>query len=262
MNDNLDDSSALSYDGEWDGNSTPVAGTFDTDAIEGTHSVNLPGDIDTYVTMAGSNDYYNHFVLGLTASVWVKSDPITTWQAFMTKEDNSVADSESRDWAGWILGTQDAGVPYLALRGAGTLYAQTDDEMDDGNWHLVTGVYEPDSTGGELRIYLDGLLSSSGHFSEAPLISTARVGIGCEDPNNGFGAFDGQIDDARIYTYPMTSEEVADLYLVHYPSVTFCLDNEYPENDHNGDCKVDFRDIALLAAEWLDCNLYPASACN
>lgn len=35
-----------------------------------------------------------------------------------------------------------------------------------------------------------------------------------------------------------------------------------PNNDLNGDCKVDFQDFAILASQWLDCGLEPASACN
>jgi hypothetical protein len=31
--------------------------------------------------------------------------------------------------------------------------------------------------------------------------------------------------------------------------------------DLNNDCKVDFRDFALMAANWLKCNLQPQSAC-
>jgi hypothetical protein len=31
--------------------------------------------------------------------------------------------------------------------------------------------------------------------------------------------------------------------------------------DVSGDCKVNFKDIALLALDWLDCNLDPPEAC-
>jgi beta propeller repeat protein len=39
----------------------------------------------------------------------------------------------------------------------------------------------------------------------------------------------------------------------------FCL--EKPEMDFNGDCKVDFADLAIMASSWLECNLVPQSAC-
>jgi hypothetical protein len=34
-----------------------------------------------------------------------------------------------------------------------------------------------------------------------------------------------------------------------------------PSMDLNGDCKVDFRDFALFAQGWLECNINPSSAC-
>jgi hypothetical protein len=39
----------------------------------------------------------------------------------------------------------------------------------------------------------------------------------------------------------------------------FCL--EEPAMDFNGDCKVDFKDLALFLQSWLECNLEPKSAC-
>ena len=37
---------------------------------------------------------------------------------------------------------------------------------------------------------------------------------------------------------------------------------EYPASDSNHDCRVDLRDLALMAAEWLDCNLHDQQACG
>jgi hypothetical protein len=36
----------------------------------------------------------------------------------------------------------------------------------------------------------------------------------------------------------------------------------HPTGDLNKDCKVTFADLAMLAANWLDCNLEPAIACE
>lgn len=35
-----------------------------------------------------------------------------------------------------------------------------------------------------------------------------------------------------------------------------------PAADLNGDCKVNFRDLAILFSEWLNCNLYPKADCG
>jgi peptidoglycan/xylan/chitin deacetylase (PgdA/CDA1 family) len=48
--------------------------------------------------------------------------------------------------------------------------------------------------------------------------------------------------------------------LIEWPRLEpFCL--EKPAMDFNGDCKVDFKDLALFAQSWLECNLEPKSAC-
>jgi len=36
---------------------------------------------------------------------------------------------------------------------------------------------------------------------------------------------------------------------------------KYPAMDFNGDCKVDFSDLAVFLTQWLECNLDPPSAC-
>jgi len=62
-----------------------------------------------------------------------------------------------------------------------------------------------------------------------------------------------------------TSEGVAlssgDAYLDNFviDSGTWCTGEIAA--DLNEDCKVDFRDLALLALEWLDCNMDPSASC-
>ncbi len=49
----------------------------------------------------------------------------------------------------------------------------------------------------------------------------------------------------------------ADLYLIKLSAD--CIDQ--PRSDLTGDCKVDFRDFALMASEWLTCGLDPSMQC-
>ncbi len=37
--------------------------------------------------------------------------------------------------------------------------------------------------------------------------------------------------------------------------------DDYPLSDANKDCRVDLEDLAIMASEWLTCNLEPAEAC-
>lgn len=47
--------------------------------------------------------------------------------------------------------------------------------------------------------------------------------------------------------------------LTHYSSSPICP--QYPMADLNKDCRVNISDFAIFAAQWLDCNLQPQSAC-
>jgi TolB protein len=52
-----------------------------------------------------------------------------------------------------------------------------------------------------------------------------------------------------------------DIYatVLYGPDVPQCLST--PRGDLNGDCKVDFQDLAIFTQSWLECNLDPPEAC-
>ena len=71
--------------------------------------------------------------------------------------------------------------------------------------------------------------------------------------------FHGMIDDFRLYNAPLPREIIARIY-TDATGETICL--EPIAYDLNDDCVVNLEDFALIAQEWLDCNLIPASACD
>jgi hypothetical protein len=134
---------------------------------------------------------------------------------------------------------------------------------------MVTAIFDYD--GWNARLYVDGeLVASDTSISRHNAVKTPLdpITIGAEDANDGAtlaqaGAFDGLIDDVRIFTYPMTGTEVATLYFAYVPGADpICIDNLNPARDNNDDCRVDFEDYAMFAEHWLDCNRYPASRCD
>ncbi len=48
-----------------------------------------------------------------------------------------------------------------------------------------------------------------------------------------------------------------DVYLIKVSAD--CLNQ--PRSDLTGDCKTDFRDLAVMASEWLDCGQYDPNDC-
>ncbi len=69
-----------------------------------------------------------------------------------------------------------------------------------------------------------------------------------------YGRYDGAIDDFRIYDYALSAAEVA-----HVATRGTGLLPQPPDSpaDLNADGTVNFRDLALLATQWLQNNLWP-----
>ncbi len=107
--------------------------------------------------------------------------------------------------------------------------------------------------GAYTRIYLNGRLI----VNWAKTINTTdgfTFRIGRYGPNNTGTNFNGLIDEVRLYNYALSPTEVGVLY-TDVMGGTVCP--ERPTWDLNWDCKVDLQDFAILAADWLECNLIP-----
>ena len=72
----------------------------------------------------------------------------------------------------------------------------------DGSWHHIVGTYD----GSLMNIYVNGLLEATTSTSE--VISTSSETLTIGDTGSGGDAFNGTIDDVRIYNYARSAEEV------------------------------------------------------
>jgi hypothetical protein len=159
----------------------------------------------------------------------------------------------------------------------------------DGQWQHICTVF--DGTTGKL--YVDGMLQDEGDW-QLPAETEAAVNIGVD--SNGLNAFNGAMDDVRLYNYAFTEYDVADLRYSLSGQGT-CIPGYADQYDVTGpagvpDCRVDIYDLtaaaddflqngspydltgpagtpdgtvdlyefADLASSWLSCGLYPA--CN
>jgi hypothetical protein len=214
-----------------------------------------------YLEILGSTDDFNNYHLGMTVSAWVNSTR-TNW--------NAIAAKQNRDgdvWTGWVLVTQQQGVPQLDIRGIGGPVAST--SVTDGQWHLVTATFD----GSTARLYVDGELETDSDLSgivetDNPVatglpLTDRPVTIGAEDINGGT-PLTGLIDDVQIYNYAIPYTDVVDMYNGFVdPDINPCIDDIYAVKadisgpDGEPDCRVDLNDFAEMAAGWLSCGLYP-----
>ncbi len=132
--------------------------------------------------------------------------------------------------------------------------ADTDLENGLNEWHYVAATCD----GTDRTLYYDGKSIGSDTVGVHEVPDLSNFAIGCTRP--GIEFFPGDIDEVRIYNYALTDIQIAAEYTTDKPGASVCLGDV--ENDLDGDCRVNLADFAIMAGSWLDCNLYPESACS
>jgi len=104
--------------------------------------------------------------------------------------------------------------------------------INDGNWHLITFVASADYSNGGGTLYIDGVEDTSATTlnttsgSQNTIQGGATIG---EYSARDIAAFNGDLDQVRIFSSALTSDQVEDLYeetaCVHTATTT---DNDYP----------------------------------
>lgn len=86
--------------------------------------------------------------------------------------------------------------------------------IDDNFWHHVVGIYQENSSGVNLKLYVDGNKVDESTFSEEIswgvgdlFIGTNLHGVGSE-----YRGFNGYIDDLKIYDRSLSETEIQELY--------------------------------------------------
>ena len=163
---------------------------------------------DDYVAVSGV--YY-----GLTDNVGVT---VCTW-IFTSNENDQVIFSFDRNeyWRLEINGpAAEAGcIGWDLMTDAGQVDLAGQTRVDDGQWHHVAGVFDQ----GQISIYIDGQVDATTRAGTVFGTGNPRfgfVGVGSEATAfDGDKApesyFDGELDDVRLYTRALSTEEIATL---------------------------------------------------
>jgi hypothetical protein len=157
-------------------------------------SLNFDGTDDYICILSGGSCAANALFTGLTTSrtysVWLKTTA-TTRRGILTNVSNFVLDIN-----------QSASGKIRYYGGGGFIYSNK--AVNDGNWHLLTVT----QSGTAATIYIDGVLDNTGTFTPSTPSGAFYIGSDSGLPNY----FQGQLDDVRVYNYPLTSQQVKTLY--------------------------------------------------
>ena len=235
------DGDLIDAEGDFDG-SLPAGNTTAFVAGQiGSGALDFSGtDPNNLVTIDGSEDYYNFYTRGYTASFWFNAPADAVAISFFSKFDGSNGMGFSNYRSGTGL--------FNYIDGANIAGSSTPDQ-----WNHYAATYDADST--TLTTYVDGQVVSQ----YTPLVLGAS-GLSAEPANIG-GPQVGLIDDVKLYSYARSAVEVAQDAADGF-GVVICPETERPSLDIAPvgalDCKVDLLDFAEFAKQWLDdANVYP-----
>jgi hypothetical protein len=178
---------------------------------------------DSFIKTAESN----HLTLSsFTVSLWVNIDHDDCLGSGKTLIQHHNEDSSSNDYGLYLRYNERLGgcIPMLRWSRGGqkTDSAGRDTSftvarapnLADSQWHHLVGTV--DAAPGIARIYLDGNKVDEAINVFIRRAVMGRIIIGAnhnyDEPSKGYAHFKGQLDDIRIYSYPLTADAVDELF--------------------------------------------------
>jgi hypothetical protein len=239
----------------FDGSVSDVTGN----GNDGTHIGDpnyAAGKVGDALVFDGAADYvdlpdgFSDFRNGLTVTLWAMPAAAGSYARFF-----DWGNGASNDNIFFCrLGTSNtlAFNVYLADVSSTPVEAANALELDAWQFLVVTM-----DNGGNVVLYKNGVPLQTGTVFVPAVVTRTNNFIG-ESNWAADALYAGLMDDIKLYNYPMSGTEVADLY--YASEGEFCL--EYPAWDLSGpegrpDCVVDLYDLEGLAEEFLDCGYFP-----
>jgi len=245
-----DDSSGNGHHGTLvqSGGGTSVNIVYDGDRGNNVLELNNPAGhtINSVVDCGGAGSWAD-IRTRITIALWVKVDTFHIGNQYLLTKGATYQLTRS--------GTTNAMRSYMD--GLSDTALSSSATVNDGSWHHVAVTYDSDSS--ERTIYIDGEDSGSDTPSGLLNVHTESFVIGGR-LNNSYDhrGWDGRIDDDRLYDYTLTPDDVDLIYQGSEPCEPqpLIICTEKPDGDWNDDCKVNFLDFQILAADWLEWPVY------
>lgn len=158
---------------------------------------------DDYVEIDNTDSEFDFIDKDFTMSFWVNLDNNTNEQ--------TVLDTESAGWAGWNIRYDMSGCSNtFCFGGSGGERALLSNVSSINEWHHIVATYSESDT--DLKGYLDGKLDKTTDIDldiTAGVDNTLLIGI---QTTSGTRAFNGSLDDVRIYNYALAPSQIKEIY--------------------------------------------------
>ncbi len=213
----------------------PFNGNADDESGNGNHGV-VHGATLASDRFGASNKSYNFssdsiaiansssFDLGeFTITGWIKTTSNSSYYQTMFSHCRDVSPPTNQIISGYWLGLRGSKATFFLSDGqSGGVDISSVQDVNDGNWHFLTGVY----SGGIGKVFVDGIQIDSLIYPMFITPSTPTTIGGDVLLNNEY--FEGDLDDIAIFNRALTQQEITNLY-TRTPPVS-CLPSYVPTN--------------------------------
>jgi hypothetical protein len=240
----------------FEGNADDETGVYDGTLMAEPNFVFPAGIIGQAAVFDGANyidlpDGFSDFSAGITISVWAKPSTATNWARFVDLGNGASSDNIylSRNGTSTSLSFSF----YRGSTSAGIVTATNALVLDE--WQMFVAVLDE---AGNATLYKNGLAIQTGSFTQMPNILVRTSNFIGESNWTDDAFYNGAMDDLHIYSYALDSDTLADMY--SGAAGPYCRTR--PALDWNGNCVVDLADFVDFSSAWLNCGLWPVSACD
>ncbi|MCD6558235.1 MAG: hypothetical protein J7K31_04395 [Candidatus Aenigmarchaeota archaeon] len=227
------DSSGYDNDGEWPSSRV--------NWVQGKYGSALEFDgVDDYVEVPGSDSLD---LTKFTVSLWIKPDALGTgsWQGIIGK---GTGDKNNRNYA-LFQRLDDDRLHYSFSDGNDWVSYSSVGSLTIGDWYYVVMTYDQ----ANFCLYINGEKDSCVPESRVPLTTSESLYIG-RLPD--YGAFNGAIDDVRIYNRALSAGEIKSLY-ESGQYIWETVDTKLPANAHEWDSGECFQSCREGGAAGKNC---------
>ncbi len=237
------------------GNDAGIAGATYVEDAEMGWVLSFDGDGDVVSTTQPFLDHFNTQVVSeVTCSFWVYGGETVGTTGNVIAFWSTTPDATNRFFSAELPWT-DGNIYYNFGRDCCSYRIAVNigtGENAKGKWNHY--LFTRNAETGDAAVYLNGKLQGDGNVTH-PFEELDSFTIG----GNSGSSYDGKFKNFRLYNYEFSAEDAAQAYFDE-TGTPVCVEN--PEFDLDGDCVVELGDFAIFASEWMECNLYPASACD
>ncbi len=176
--------------------------------LNGLQFSGVAGKYDKALTFDGVDDVcrYNQSpgvsTYPFTLSAWIKSTNTTSYYHAVFIGDGSASGKY------FTIGLR-FGKAFICARNTTEYRNEDSDVISDGQWHLVTGVFESPTS---RKLYVDGSLKVTGTESVSIVATINRFSAGALDRSSMANQYGGSLDEVRLYGKALSASEVSGLF--------------------------------------------------